>query len=154
MVHDLVNYSAQLASVEARESGRYADQSWDFGVAPVSRVSQSEVGKNIEIGWAHNMVSFIDKNELVPRGVKLVQTFARDDALHRGNCDVGGTRRMVVAHLNFHTLIYIGTGAVAGGLFDKFAPVSEDERLGSMTDGSDPVDEVGEDDRLASPCSQ
>lgn len=154
MVDNVVNDSTQLSSIKAREGGRYADQGGNLGIAPIGRVPQSKVFENIEIRRADNVMGFVDKDEFVARGVKLVQAFTRDNALYRGNCDVGGTRGMVVAHLDIHMLICVGTGAVAGGLLDKLPAVGEDECLRGMADGRHSVDEVSEYDRLASACGQ
>lgn len=46
-------------------------------------------------------------------------------------------------------LVWVGQGAVPGGLLDKLAAVGEDECLRGRATGGDAINQVGEDDRLA-----
>jgi hypothetical protein len=110
---------------------------------------QAEVLQNIEIGLADDMMRFVYQHELESRRVKLGQSVARCDALYGGNRDVGGARGLDSAHLEVHMLVGVCEAAMAGGLFDEFAAVGEDERLRGMASGRYAVDEVGEYDCLA-----
>ena len=53
---------------------------------------------------------------------------------------------MVAPHLNIDMFVWVGEGAVAGGLFDQLAAMGKDERLRGITDGGKSVNQVREND--------
>lgn len=96
----------------------------------------------------------VHQYELIARRVKLVQSSTRCDALYRGDGYVSGTRGLVVAHFDVYMFIGVCKAAMTRSLFNEFAAMGEDERLGSVASGGYAVDEVGEDDGLAGASRQ
>jgi hypothetical protein len=88
MIYDVVNGSTERPSVEARESGRNADQDRRRRLAPIRCMAETKMLQEIKVCLAYNVMGFIDQHKFVSRGVKLVQAFPRSDALYGGDCDI------------------------------------------------------------------
>ena len=105
-----------------------------------------------ELG-SHNVMCLIYQDELESLGVKFEDPTPGDDAPYRSNSDICTTRGMRIGHFDLDRLGWIRIFAMSSGLFDKLAPVYQDQSLrGIWCWCLDAINELCEDDLSIDQC--
>lgn len=93
------------------------------------------------------MVGLINENKFEPGRVKFLQSITGDQTENGCHSDISISRCMLVAHLNFYRLVWVGADAMARSLLHKFPTMDEDECLrSSFSRRLHSINQLGEND--------
>src|SRR5436190_8364639 len=85
--------------------------------------------QDFSIRPSHDMMGFVNQNELKVAGIEFCNSVFRKEASNRSNCDIGCPCSVAFCHLNVNRLCWVCYHAVASSLLNKFLAMDKYKSL-------------------------
>lgn len=147
VVHDVINRSAQTEAISPRECSTNSNKRrvslWIF-------LHQIEMCQDAKIRRSGDMMRLVNKNQLEPGRIILVQTLPRCDTLYARNSNISGATRVLPGHLDLHAFVGVKPTDMSSRLFYELTAVRENKGLGRIFCRRwNAFDEMAKNDSLA-----